>query len=272
MLAKSAILAWLVILDGIRRNAIVSLFLFSLILEAGGILFIDFIPQDVGRFACDFVLSVGFLAGFVFLLLHAVQVIAWDEERRVIHTYLARPISRTEYVVGVFFGLMGLLFLLDIMLSISGYWVLLSIKGRVNENYFQSLSVAVYILAWLGLFASQLIILVNIMLFSGLVRGNFAVLILTLSFYFICTSLPVVREAYSNDDGNGYDFITIFFTLLTAIFPDLRRFDYKASIAEPLGLIDFAWQRGFVNVSFLIVYIVIIVALSAVVYGKRDLQ
>ena len=171
MLPKIWSLAVLVILDGLRRHALIGLLLLSLLLEACGLLFFDFIPRDIGRASGDFIVSVGWLTGFLFLFFHAVQVMAWDEERRTIHTLLARPISRAQYVLGVYLALALLLLLLNGILAGIGYGILAVIKGSVKPVYFTHLSGAHYLLSWLGLYAIELTILAAILLFSGLVRG-----------------------------------------------------------------------------------------------------
>ena len=61
-------LAWLIILDGMRRHALLGLFLFALTCETGGMFFFDFIPRDIGRASNDFLFSISWLAGILFVL------------------------------------------------------------------------------------------------------------------------------------------------------------------------------------------------------------
>jgi ABC-type transport system involved in multi-copper enzyme maturation permease subunit len=270
MLRKIWSLAQLVLIDGLRRHALIGLVFLSFGLEIGGLLFFDFIPRDIGRASADFILSVGSLTGFLFLLFHAVQVMAWDEERRTIHTLLARPISRTQYVLGTFLGLAVLLLLLNGILGLLGYGVLILIKGSVKSSYFAYLSLSHYSLSWGGLFCIELMILAAIMLFSGLVRGGFPVLLLTISYYFICTGLPVVREAIINRAGDGDDAIAILLHWLTAFFPNFGRFDFKMLItAESSGLL--AQQVG-TNLALMAFYLCAVLWAAALVYQRRDLQ
>ena len=74
-------LARLIILDGLRRHALIGLILFALAAITGGLLFFDFIPRDIGRATNDFLFAIIWLTGFIFLLFHCVQVMAWDNER-----------------------------------------------------------------------------------------------------------------------------------------------------------------------------------------------
>lgn len=270
MLIKIWSLALLVIIDGLRRHALIGLILLALLLEAGGLLFFDFIPRDIGRASGDFVLSVGWLTGFLFLFFHSVQVMAWDEERRTIHTILARPISRPQYVLGVFLGLALLLFLLNCILALLGYGILELIKGSVNPVHFPYLSTIQYLLSWFGLYCIELTILSVILLFSGLIRGGFPVLLLSISYYFICTGLPVVRDSLMQLAGDVGQSLEPFLRWLTAIFPNFGRFDFKA-------LITSEQEKPFIqyfssDILLILTYISVILWFACVVYQRRDLQ
>lgn len=270
MLRKIWSLARLVLIDGLRRHALMGLILLTFGLEAGGLLFFEFIPKDIGRASADFILSVGWLTGLLFLLFHAVQVMAWDEERRTIHTLLARPISRTQYVLGTFLGLATLLLLLNTILGGLGYGVLILIKDSVKTLFFPHLSIPHYLLSWCGLFCIELMVLAIIMLFSGLVRGGFPVLLLTVSYYFICTGLPVVREAFASRASEGSASLTTLLQWLTAVFPDFTRFDFKRLVTSQQSG-DLLQHLG-VDLGLLALYLTAILWLASMIYQRRDLQ
>jgi len=267
MLSKIWNLALLVILDGLRRHALIGLLLLALLLEAAGLFFFQFIPRDIGRASADFILSVGWLTGFLFLFFHAVQVMAWDEERRAIHTLLARPISRTQYVLGVYLALALLILALNTILAGIGYGILAMIKGSVKPVYFTHLSVGHYALAWLGLYFMELVLLAVILFFSGLVRGGFPVLLLSVSYYFICVGLPVVREAVKKGDDAG---LSRMLKGMTAVFPDFSRFDFKSLITAPLTqpLSHYLGSDCLLAAA----YVAVVLTITAIIYQKRDLQ
>lgn len=265
-------LARLLVLDGLRRHALLGLIALSLAAEAGGLLFFDFISRDIGRAASDFIFSIAWVTGFIFLFFHAVQVMALDEERRVIYSLVARPISRGEYVLGIFTGLALLLFLLNILLGGLGLGTLLLIKGMVGPAYFSHLSLAAYLLSWAGLFNMQLMLLAVILLFSGLVRGNFPVLLVSLSFYAICSGLPVVRESVAQKMAESVELAGTSKLLMgmTAVFPDFQRLDFKNFIvsADSFPSLDLI-LTGF---GLALAYTTIFLWLASMVYQRRDLQ
>ncbi|HIJ79890.1 MAG: hypothetical protein OEY01_14970 [Desulfobulbaceae bacterium] len=264
-------LARLIILDGLRRHALIGLVLFAFAGTTGGLLFFDFIPRDIGRASNDFIFSIIWLTGFIFLLFHAVQVMAWDNDRGALHTYLARPISRTEYALALYAGLAALLLALNIILGTLGWAVLTFIKGSVAAVYFQHLSLPFFLLAGTGLFWMQLVILAVILLFSSAVRGSFPVLLLTLCYYFICSGLPVVREALNKKLVEGSkQSLDALLKWLTAIFPDFSWLDFKTLAASS----DQTPVAAQLTLPFALstLYIVIVMWLACIIYERRDLQ
>lgn len=264
-------LAQLIVIDGFRRHALIGLLVLAIACEVSGLFFYKFIPRDIGRAVNDFLFSIGWLMGFVFLFFHAVQVMAWDEERRTIHTLLARPVSRSQYVLAVFFGLAVLLLLLNLLLACLGWGGEILVKSSVDEYYFPNLSLPHYCLSWAGLYTMELIILAVILLFSGLVRGGLAVLILSLSYYLICNGLPVVRDyAVAGESPGANENIAVLLKGMTAVFPDLSRFDFKSLVASPgdIPLTNYLLA----NFSLMAVYVVIVLVCACLVYQRRDLK
>ncbi len=266
-------LAWLTVLDGVRRHALLGLVFLSIAAQAGGLLFFDFIARDIGRASNDFIFSISWFSGSLFLFFHAVQVVAWDEDRNVIYNLLARPISRAEYVLGVFFGLATLMVLLNLLLGSIGWLTLVWIKGALSTEYFSQLSPGFYLLTWAGLFSMELMMLSVIMLFSGLIRGSFPVLLISISFYAICSGMPVVRASISQQAGVDTDshISARLLQMMTAVFPDFNRLDFKNLLLSSTQ----AWPdltTLFVNFGLTIGYITLALWFACAVYNRRDLQ
>lgn len=268
MLHKTLAVAQVIILDGLRRYALLGLILLALTLEIGGLLFADFIPRDIGRATGDFVLTVGWFMGVLFLLFHAVHVLAWDEDRRIIHTLLARPISRAHYVVGIFIGLATLLLMLNVVLAGTGYGILKTIGSEVDPAHAFAVALASYLLSWIGLYCIQIMLLSVIVLFSSLIRGSFAVLLLSVSYMLICSSLPVVRDAFQNAQINEFFPLNTVMKYLTVVFPDFSRFDFKSHVTE---FVPLTAQIG-TNFAVFSLYVLLILIVSIHIYKNRDLQ
>jgi Cu-processing system permease protein len=267
-------LARLLVIDGLKRHAIIGLILFSLAAEACALLFFDFIPRDIGRASIDFLFSLIWLAGMLFLLFHAIQVMALSDDSKTIHTYLARPISRTEYVLGLFCGFSILLLFLNGLLGTIGWFLLQEIKHSVDKIYFPNLAFGPFLLSLCGIFCTQLFILAVSILLCTAVRGTFTVLLLALSYNFICSGLPVVREMIKirlKIEANvTTEMIDVALRWLTAVFPDFSRYDFRLVISDPASLPTLS-QFG-VTFGVVVLYLIIVLSAACAVFQRRDLQ
>lgn len=261
--------ARLILVDGLRRHALIGLVVLALALQCGGLLFFGFIPREIGRASSDFIFSVSWLSGMIFLFFHAVQAMAWGEERRVIHTLLARPIARAEYVLGVYAGLAVLLLLLNLLLGGIGWVVLEVIQKLVSAVFFQDFSLGYFLLTWAGIYLVELTVLAVIMLFSGMVRGSFTVLLMTISYYFICNGLPVVRQTLAQSPGET-ESMALLLKWMTGLFPDFSRVDYKLYVLSGKTLPDFSLLLGQYGV--LALYSALALWVACAIYRRRDLK
>ena len=261
-------LAHITFLSGLRRNAVWGLCLFALLLEVCGVLFMDFFGRGLGRVICDFQLSIMWLAGMLFILFYAVQALAWDDEHRSIDSILARPISRTEYVLGSMLGLSLLLFCFEALLAGLALGEILWIKPSIGEMYFPVFSLSHFLLAWIGLQMILLVHLAIVLFISSAIRGAFPVMLLTLAYSLICSGLPVVRESLrqaSDASAQGLEKLLQFMSML---FPDFSTLDFKNSILsmQRFELMDILLPFGLHSM-----YMTIILAFACLVYQRKDI-
>jgi len=263
-------LAKITMIDGIKRNAFIGMLLFALAGQLSGVFFFEFIPRDIGRMANDLTFSVSFLAGLLYILFHAVQVMASGSQNRTIHTFLARPISRTEYLLGNFIGLALLLLFLNLLMAGVGWFVLLDIKGNVFSAYFSYLSFTHYALSFLALYLIELTLLAVVVFFASVVRGSFPVVLLTLAYYFICTGQPVVRESVMQKFTDKPDgFLPVFFKVLSGIFPDFSRLDFKSMVIDKDDM--FIASKHLPILGTFSLYVVVLLWFASIFFRKKDI-
>ena len=261
-------LSKIIIIDGIRCYVVLGLLLLALGAEISSLFFYRFIPRNIDQFACDFVLSIGWMIGLLFLFFHSVQTVSWGGDNRTIQAVLARPLSRANYVFGLFIGLALLLSLLNFIIALLGLCNILFIKNAAG-SYFQNFSYPFYILSWAGLLGMELMILSAILFFSSIMRGSFPVLLLTICYYFTCNGLPVVRETLEGRLSADSGFVRLL-QWMTLIFPDFSRHDYREFIINSQNL-----PSAFLlisNFSYAILYSVFFLYMAGVIYQQRDLS
>ncbi len=264
-------LARIIFLNGLRRNAVWGLCLFALMFEVFGMLFMDFFGRDLGRVISDFQFSIMWIAGMLFILFYAIQAIAWDDDHRAIDSILARPISRTEYVLGTMLGLTILLLCFEALLGITAYIQILWVQPRAGDAYFPIFSTAHYWITWFGLQFILIALLSVAMLISSAIRGAFPVMLMTLAYTLICSGLPVVRESLKQKANEASQSLEQLLQGLNMIFPDYAMLDFKDSVVSLDSLESIMGMPVWMPFSLVGLYIVVIIFLTCFIYQRRDI-
>jgi len=264
-------LAYITFLNGLRRNAVWGLCLFALLFEICGIFFMDFFGRDLGRAISDFQFSIMWAAGMLFILFYAVQALAWDDDHRSIDSILARPISRTEYVLGSMAGLSLLLLCFELLLAAMALGEIIWVKPMMKATYFPVFSIHHFIVAWLALQAILLSHLAIVILISAAIRGAFPVMLITLAYSLICSGLPVVRESIrqqAETSAHGLDHIL---QGMSMFFPDFGVLDLKDSVLNLQSIESVIGIPVWVPFGLISVYVAIVLLLSCLIYERRDI-
>jgi len=264
-------LAHITFLNGLRRNAVWGLCLFALLLEACGIFFMDFFGHDLGRAICDFQFSIMWAAGMLFILFYAVQAIAWDDDHRSIDSILARPISRTEYVLGSMLGLSLLLLCFELLLAGLALGEILWIKPMIGESYFPIFSISHFIVTWLALQAILLTHLAIVILISSAIRGAFPVMLITLAYSLICSGLPVVRESLRQQAEASAQGLDNILQGMSMFFPDFGVLDLKDSVLSLHSIESMIGMSVWMPFGLITIYMAIVLFLSCIIYERRDI-
>jgi len=264
-------LAYITFLNGLRRNAVWGLCLFALMFEICGIFFMDFFGRDLGRVISDFQFSIMWAAGMLFILFYAVQAVAWDDDHRSIDSILARPISRTEYVLGSMAGLSLLLLCFELLLAALAMGEILWIKPEIGAVYFPVFSIAHFIITWFALQAILITHLAIVMLISAAIRGAFPVMLITLAYSLICSGLPVVRESIRQQTETSAQGLDHILQGMSMFFPDFGALDFKDSVLSMESIASMTGMSVWIPFGLISIYIVIVLLLSCMVYERRDI-
>jgi len=258
-------------LNGLRRNAVWGLCLFALSFEICGIFFMDFFGRDLGRAISDFQFSIMWFAGMLFILFYAVQAIAWDDDHRSIDSILARPISRTEYVLGSMAGLSLLLICFELLLAGLAMGEIMWIKPEIGKVYFPIFSISHFIVTWLALQAILLSHLAVVMLISSAIRGAFPVMLITLAYSLICSGLPVVRESIRQQAETSAQGLDKILQGMSMFFPDFGVLDLKDSVLSLQSIESMIGISVWVPFGLISVYMAIVLLISCMIYERRDI-
>ncbi len=256
--------------EGIRNRAIYGITLFALLLFGATALVATMIPREVGKVSIDMALSTISFAGLLIVLFVGINLMAKDLDKRTIYTVLSRPISRSQYIIGKFFGMVLLIVVTMSILSLLATVAIIMLKA-IHADYFTRFSAQLIFLA-VCLTVLMLIMLSAIsFLFASFTSSSFITMVLTIITYIIGQSLSGVKALIESPPQElGFTLSPLTMKMVQAayyIFPNLSLFDVKLQAAHALAV-----SSSFVlwTVVYGIVYIALSITLAALIFRKKE--
>jgi Cu-processing system permease protein len=256
--------------EGIRNRAIYGITLFALLLLGTTALIATMIPQDAGKVVVDMTLSTISFTGLLLVLFIGINLMAKDLDKRTIYSVLSRPISRSQYIIGKFIGMVILICVTIAALSVMSIANLFLLKMMIPETFVR-LSSSTIVLAVLLIVLMLTLLSAVSFLFASFTSSSFVTLVLTIITYIIGTSLNGVKALVeSSQQEIGFTVAPVTVKLIQSayyIFPNLSLFDIKLQAAHGLTVHSsfIAW-----TVLYGLVYIVLSIALSALIFSKKE--
>ncbi len=255
--------------EGIRNRAIYGISIFALLLLGANLLISGMIMQEVGKVAVDMALSTVSFTGLLLVLFVGINLMAKDLDKRTIYMVLSRPISRPQYILGKFLGMVLLILatisILSIFAIISIFMVKLSYPG-----YFPRFSWSLILLATSFITIALILLSALTFLFASFSSTSFITLVLTIVSYIIGQSIADVKALVEAPQAVGIKVSPITMKVVQAayyIFPNLSIFDIKLQAAHglPISLSYIFW-----TVSYGAVYIALAIIVASVIFIRRE--
>ena len=252
----------------IRERTFYVLFLFALFLFFVTPYLAAIAPRQGIQVALDFVMSTVSFAGLVLAIFLGSNLLTKDIDKKTIYSIITKPISRSHYVLGGFFGMAFVLLVSILLLTAFGL-----LSFYITVKFFNShgeqpgwLLVGVNLLFSL----EMLLLLVSAsFLVSSVSTSSFLPLAFTIGFYYIGESIAKVKallEASKPDE-----FSAIFKAVVNTayyIFPNLTLFDFKVRAAYNLSV---SVKEVLFIFSYGIIYTAILMVLTIKIFDKRDI-
>jgi Cu-processing system permease protein len=263
-------IALITLKEGIRNRAFYGITIIALMLSVANFLICSMIPQEVGKVAVDIALSTVSFSGLLFVFFVGINLMARDLDKRTIYMVLSRPISRPQYIMGKFAGMVLLIIAAILCLSIVAILSILMIKMSY-PGYFLRFSWSIVLLA-LSFVALSLVLLSALsFLFASFTSSSFITLVLTMIAYIIGQSVGEVKALVETPGVSGIHPSAVTVKLVQAayyIFPNLSIFDIKiqAAHAIPLPSSYIVWA-----IVYGLFYTSLVISGAALIFRRREL-
>ena len=243
-------------LEGFRSRVLYGIFLFSIFVMILSIVFANFFMHDIGKIAVDFNLSAISLAGLLMAFSISVNLIAQDLDKKTIHFVLSKPISRSRYILGKYFGILGLTTVAYLILSLISGLALLFIHFQ-SPDYFKEFRVSAYILAILLDLVKLGLLNAVILFFGTITTSGFINTLFAIGVYIIGQTMSEVVRFLSLDSTSEVSpLVQLVVTTTRYLVPNFELFDIKVLAAhgifpEPTDVFFFVCYGALYSVTLL---------------------
>ena len=257
--------------EGIRNRSIYGISLFALVLLGVNLLISGMMMRSAGKTAVEMSLSTVSLCGLLLVFFVGINLIAKDLDRRTIYMVLARPISRPQYLIGKFLGMVILIAVAMLVLGTFACVSILLVK-HTSGDYFQRFT-WVPVLQALVMTGEMLVLLTALtFLFASITSTSFITLALTIITYIIGQSIGDVKALIEAPAAIGAAFTVSPATLMMVkaayyVFPNFSFFDVKLQAAHgmvvPLSYLLWTTAYG-------AVYTLIVLTIASFLFRRKE--
>jgi ABC-type transport system involved in multi-copper enzyme maturation permease subunit len=253
---KIIVIAWQTIRSYVRDRVLHSVLLFSVLFVAFAFFLSTLTIIETRKILLDFGLSAISLMGVILSLFLGVTVVGKELEKRTIYTVLAKPVRRSQYVMGKFLGA-GCVSVIVHLLNGFTLWLMLVQLGEGMP--------AGYLSANFLMLLESLLVLGLALFFSLALSSLFLAASLALAFFLIGRSnhsLGLMADKMTSAPAKWL------LRALHDLFPSLDRFNIRELVAYSKP-----YPEGLVTVSslYFLLYLTLLLAASVLMIQRKDL-
>ncbi len=234
---------------------VIILNLFTLVLQQMSSQEPERVVKDTGLFAISFF-------GSITAIVLGVSLLYNELKKRTVHTILAKPIGRGEFVLGKYLGMCSTLTLLVLIFTVA-FTLVLWLSGMSVDAIVAKATVLHFL---------EILVVAAIATFFSSFSTPFLSGIFTLGVWFIGRVTPEMRLAV--DSGKFGDAIGYTLETTMAIMPDMFMFSPSSRTIEGVHwsihgqFLD--WSYVAMAAGYAAAYIAVCIALAMVIFTRRD--
>ncbi|MEK7702709.1 MAG: ABC transporter permease [Nitrospirota bacterium] len=247
----------------IRDKILYNLLIFALVLIVGSALLSTLTFVEQTKIISDFGLAGINLFGVLMAIFLGIGLVSKEIERKTLYTVLSKPISRTQFLLGKYAGLLLTLAVNTIIMTIALYLTLMLHQIKWNLPL---LDLEPRLLLAIGMIYLQLALLTAVaLLFSTFTTTTLAA-IFTLSIYVIghiSKDLVALGEKLPAK-STAFILKAVYYTL-----PNLSNFDIKGLVVHKVPIPADYFLMTFL---YAICHIALLMGIASFVFNRRDLK
>lgn len=276
--------------EALRQKVLNILLLFGVIAIASGFVFANFTLAEQFKFLKDFSIGAMSVFGLLIALMGTSQLLPSEIESRTIYTILAKPVRRSEFLIGKYVGILALLATTVLLMSMVFVGVLLikeqsmiaaevrdakganvEMQAMAQENIKQIQKEARdprLVQAVLLTYAKLAVVAGLALLISTFATSAIFTVATTFMVYIIGHLESVARAAWLTGGTEANPAARIFLGVLSFLLPDMNIYNV---IDEIIAGNAVPWAHTLNVLSYTGVFLAVVMAVAILTFNEREL-
>jgi len=264
-----ALIAVNVFRESVRDKVLYNLVAFALLLIGASYLIGQLTAGQDVKIIKDLGLAASSMIGLFIAVFFGIGLVTKEVERRSIYSVLSKPITRSQFIVGKYLGLVVTLLINLAVMAVAFYLVLAYLDWVTPAN--AKLTWEAPALDWrmlkaFGLIGVELMVMTAVTLFFSTFSGSFLSAILAAGVYIV---------GHFGDDLNHLDVtvqsyvIPLIGRAVYYVMPNLSRLDIKAAVVhgEPISAVYMLATSASSGL-----YVATLLVAATIIFSRRDLK
>jgi Cu-processing system permease protein len=253
-MSKIVALASVTLRDALRQKLALNLLIFALLIIAASIVLSRLTFGEQYRIISDLALSSATLFGTLIAVFVGAGLVSGDVQRRTLYPILAKPVSRTEYLLGRYGGLLLTLTLNLLAMALTSATVI-----ALYEGGFAFLRGTPFFQAFAGIAGQLAIVGAVALFFSSFTNATLASIF----------TLAMTVAGHLSREAIPYWRSSVVGKVLALALPNLASLDYKVAVAYQDAL---PARTFWLSMAYAGAYVTVMLAATAAVFSRRDLR
>lgn len=243
--------------EAVRDRILYNLVLFALLIIAGAILLGELTDGQEARTIVNLGLAAMLFFGAFIAVLVGVGLVSKEIEKRTIYAIFAKPVTRSEFIVGKFLGLAVTLAVNVVVMGVGVSLALLYVGGH---DLAWSIWPAVFLI-----FMELTVLTAVAILFSSFSSPALSAL-LTFFVFLIGHFSTSLREVAQGLGSSGAKF---FFDAIYFLLPNLSHFSFATNASH--GDVP-PWTMLLGSSAYAIVFDIVLIAITVLIFRRRNFK
>ncbi len=256
--------------EGIRNRSLFGIALLALFLFGLNITVAGFFMRDIGKVTVDINLSALNFAGLLLIFFVGINLMAKDIDRKTIHLVLSKPLSRSQYICGKYFGIQFFI-TASLMLLMVFSCLTVALLLQLYPNYFDGFSWGIFFVATFFIFVKLWLLSAVVIFFSSLTSSSLITLIFSLATYVAGVTIEEVvfylKTELAAQERIISESLKSFIEVISWVVPNFAAFDFTMEAAHGLAINT---DRLMVSFGYGVLYSAILLLLASLIFSRRE--